>query len=251
VNTSIHAKAGNVEYYIHGTDIQYVETVLKPGQAMICEVGTMMFFEQGIQMGTRINDGSQKNSGVYGTMKGIFKRKLTGENIFLSTYTNKSNEPRRVAFSTPHAGQVIPIELSNVGGSIHCHKSAFLCGEKGIEIGLGFSKTLSAGLFSGEGFLMQKLTGKGVVFIHAGGSIREYQLGTDEKLYVDTGSVVGFQSSCGFDVEMIKGMANMFFAEEDYFLTTVTGPGRVWIQSMPFQRYITSFLRIMNEKTKN
>jgi uncharacterized protein (AIM24 family) len=243
---SIHGTSHNIEYYIQGTDIQYVEAVLKPGQAMVCETGAMMFFEQGIQMSTRVNDGSKRNSGVFGSIKGMVKRRLTGERIFMSIFTNKSNQPRRVAFSAPHPGQIIPVDLSNVGGSLHCHKNSFLCGEKGIEIGFGFSKTMSAGLFSGEGFIMQKLTGQGMVFIHAGGNIREYQLGVGEKLYCDTGSVVGFQSSCGFDVEMIKGVANMFFGGEDYFLTTVTGPGRVWVQSMPYDRFVRKFMGYMS-----
>ncbi len=229
-------KSHDIEHIIHGHDIQFVEVILDPGETVIAENGLMMYMENGIQMDTRFSDGSEKNGGMFGTLFGMAKRKLIGESIFLAFFTNKGTSKKKVAFAAPHPGMIIPLDLRELGGSLLCQKGAFMCASRGTEINVGFTKRLTAGFFGGEGFILQRLNGDGQAFIHSGGTIMERTLGDGETLYVDTGSVVAFTPSVTFDIKIITGMKNIMFGHESLFLTTLVGPGKVWLQSLPFSR---------------
>lgn len=244
----------DIEYTIHGSDIQYVEVILDPGEVMVAEAGALMYMQQGIQMETRMSDGSEKNSGVLGGIIGAAKRHFTGEKFFLTHFTNRSNQRLSMAFSTSYPGSIIPIDLMQHGGSIYCEKEGFVCSAKGVEINAGLTKHLTAGMFGGEGYILQKLEGDGIVFVHAGGSVMRRDLRDGEQLYVDTGSVVAFQHSVGFDVQTIRGIKNMLFGGENIFITTLRGPGTVWIQSLPYDRMVAhiynTIVTLQNKKRK-
>lgn len=225
--------AHDVSYRIHGEALQFLEVQLDPDEAVIAEAGMMMYMSPGIEFATRFGDGS--DTGVMGKLFSAAKRVLTSESLFLTHFSNEGSRPAEVAFAAPYPGQVVAVDLSEQGGEIICQRDAFLCAAKGTELSIAFSKKLGAGFFGGEGFILQRLRGDGRVFLHAGGSIVEKQL-SGEKLRVDTGCVVAFDSGIDYDVELAGGLKSMVFGGEGMFLTTLEGNGRVWLQSLPFAR---------------
>lgn len=246
-------KAQDIEFEIKGSDLQFVEITLQPTQQVYSQPGSMMYMEQGVQMLAKISDGSEKNSGVFGSILGVGKRMLTGENIFLAFYKNNGSKPHKVAFASEYPGKITAVNLSEVGQKIFCQKGSFLCATMGTALGVGITKKFSAGLFGGEGFIMQKIEGTGTAFIHACGTVEEKTLGKDETIFVDTGSLVAFQNGVDFDIEIISGFKNMLFAGEDLFLSKLKGPGKVWIQSIPYKRFVNNiYLTLLNQfKNRN
>ncbi len=225
-----------VDYKIYGDDMQFVEVELDPDEAAIAEAGGMMYMDDGIEMETMFGDGSQSTSGLFGKLMGAGKRILTGESLFMTVFANQGQGKRSVAFGAPYPGKIVPIRLSDVGGSLTAQKDAFLCAAKGVSIGIAFQKKIGAGLFGGEGFVMQKLDGDGVVFLHAGGTLMERTLAAGESIRVDTGCIAAFQPSVNYDVKFVGGIKSALFGGEGLFFATLKGPGRVWIQSLPFSR---------------
>jgi uncharacterized protein (TIGR00266 family) len=238
-------KAYDIEYSIKGSDLQFVEITLEPGQQVYSEPGSMMYMQQGVQMSAKISDGSEKNSGVLGSIIGAGKRMITGENVFLAFYKNNSSALKKVAFASEYPGKITPVNLADVGGKIYCQKGSFLCSTMGTALGIGFVKKFNAGFFGGEGFILQKVEGTGTIFIHACGTVEEIELAKGETMYVDTGSLVGFQNGVDFDIEVVRGFRNMLFAGEDLFLTKLTGPGKVWMQSIPYKRFVANIYNTM------
>jgi uncharacterized protein (TIGR00266 family) len=196
----------------------------------------MMYMDDGIEMETIFGDGSQQNKGFLGALAGVGKRLLTGESLFMTVFQNRGQGKKRVAFAAPYPGKIIPVHLSEIGGELIAQKDSFLCAAKGVSIGIAFNKRIGAGLFGGEGFIMQRLTGDGWAFIHAGGTLRERDLATGEVLRVDTGCIVGFQPTVNFDIKFVGGVKSALFGGEGLFFATLRGPGRVWLQSLPFSR---------------
>lgn len=225
-----------VDYKIYGDDIQFVEVELDPEETAIAEAGAMMCMDQGIQMSAHLSDGSKKNSGIMGTMMGLGKRAMTGEKLFITFFTNKGKGKLKASFAAPYHGQILALNLGQLGGKIYCQKGAFLAAARGVSINVGITKRISSGFFGGEGFILQKLEGTGNAFIHAGGTIVEKNLAAGQTIYVDTGSLVAMQSTIDFDIHLVKGIQSMFFGGEGLFLSKLVGPGKVWLQSMPFSR---------------
>ena len=219
-------RSHEIDYTLIGDDMQIVEIELDPGEAVRAEAGAMLYMDEGIEMDTGTGGGF---------MKGL-KRRLTGESFFITSFTHTGSGKKRVAFSAPYPGKVIPLDLTALGGSFLCQKDAFLCAAKGIEIEVSFSRKFGVGLFGGEGFILQKLTGDGLAFAHAGGTIIERDLAAGELLRVDTGCLVGFAPSVQYDIEMQKGFKNALFGGEGLFMAKVRGPGKVFLQSLPFSR---------------
>lgn len=226
----------DIEFHIHGNELQSLEVVLDPQETVIAEAGSLMMMDDAVEMTTIFGDGTNKESGLLGKIFSAGKRVLTGESLFLTAYTNTGFGKRKVSFAAPYPGKVVPFNLSNYAGKIICQKEAFLCAAKGVAVGIEFQKKIGVGLFGGEGFIMQKLEGDGLAFVHAGGTIIERELNHGETLRVDTGCLVAFTQTVQYDVEMVKGIRNAFFGGEGLFLATLSGPGKVWIQSMPFSR---------------
>lgn len=231
-------KSHEIDYKLYGDDMQFVEIELDPGETVIAEAGAMMYMDYPVQMETIFGDGSEQssNSGFMGKLMGAGKRMITGESLFMTAFTNEGSGKMNVSFAAPYAGKIVPLELSEHGEKIICQKDAFLCCAKGISIGIEFQKKLGVGFFGGEGFVMQKLEGDGKLFIHASGTIIERELRDGEKLKVDTGCLVALEKTVGYDIEMVKGIKSAFFGGEGLFFATVTGPGKVWLQSLPFSR---------------
>ncbi len=225
-----------IDYDIFGDDMQYVELELDPGEAAIGEAGTMMYMQDGIAMDTVFGDGSDAQSGLLGRLVGAGKRLLTGESLFTTVYVNQAASKRRLAFAAPYPGKIIPVDLAQIGGSLVCQKDAFLCAAKGVSLGLALQRRLGAGFFGGEGFILQKLEGDGLVFIHAGGTIAEKTLAAGEVLQVDTGCVAAFQPTVDFDIQFVGNLRSALFGGEGLFFARLTGPGRVWLQSLPLSR---------------
>ena len=225
-----------VDYEIHGDDMQFVEVELDPMEAAVAEAGGMMYMDDGIEMQTIFGDGSQQNSGFLGALMGAGKRLLTGESLFMTVFQNQGAGKKRVAFGAPYPGKIIPIHLVEIGGELIAQKDSFLCAAKGVSIGIAFNKKIGAGLFGGEGFIMQRLQGDGWVFIQAGGTLYQRDLGMGELLRVDTGCIVGFQPTVNFDIQFVGGIKSALFGGEGLFFATLRGPGRVWLQSLPFSR---------------
>jgi uncharacterized protein (TIGR00266 family) len=215
-----------VEYKIYGDDLQLLEIELDPGEAVRAETGTMTFMETGIEMQTSTGGG---------LMKGL-KRIITGESFFITSFYNSGQARSRVAFSAPYPGKIIPLDLSSVGGQFICQKDSFLCAAQGIEIEIAFTKRLGAGVFGGEGFILQRLQGDGLAFVHAGGTIIEKDLAAGEVLRVDTGCLVAMAPSVNYDIQFVGGFRNALFGGEGLFLAQLTGPGKVYLQSLPFSR---------------
>jgi len=225
-----------VDYEVFGEEMQFVEVELDPGETVIAEAGAMMFMQDGIEMQTRFGDGSEPDKGFMGKLFDGVKRKVTGESLFMTWFTNEGHGKKRVAFGAPYPGKLIPVNLKEYGGEILCQKDAFLCAAMGTKVGIAFNKRIGAGLFGGEGFIMQRLNGDGMAFVHAGGTIVKKSLRPGETLRVDTGCIVGFTSQVNYDIQMVKGLKSMFFGGEGLFFATLTGPGEVWLQSLPFSR---------------
>ena len=220
------ARAHEIDYHIHGDDMQLVEIELDPGEGVRAEAGAMTYMEPGIQMET--------NTGG-GLLKG-FKRMVTGESFFITNFINNGAGKQKVAFAAPYPGKIIPIDLAKVGNSFLCQKDSFLCAAQGIEVNVAFTKKIGAGLFGGEGFILQKLDGDGLAFVHAGGTVIKKDLRAGETLRVDTGCLVAFHPSMRYDIAMVGGFKNALFGGEGLFLATITGPGPVLLQSLPFSR---------------
>ena len=216
--------------------MQYVEIELDPQEAVVAEAGSFMMMDDGIKMETIFGDGSENNKGFLGSILGAGKRMLTGENLFMTAFYNTLSGKRNVSFASPYPGKIIPIDLTEFKGKFICQKDAFLCAAKGVSIGIEFSKKLGRGLFGGEGFIMQKLEGDGMAFIHAGGTMAKKILQSAETLRVDTGCLVGFTQDVNYDIEFIGGIKNSVFGGEGLFYAKLKGPGTVYIQSLPFSR---------------
>lgn len=226
-----------IDYTIHGDDMQYVDIVLDPGEAVVAEAGGMMYMESGIDMDTIFGDGSnQGGSGILGKLMGAGKRLITGESLFMTVYQNKGSGRASLAFAAPYPGKIIPIDLAKLGGEFHVQKDSFLCGAKGVAIGIALQRKIGTGLFGGEGFIMQKLEGEGLAFAHAGGTLMERDLKPGEQLRIDTGCVLGYQPSVKFDVQYVGKIKTAIFGGEGLFFATLTGPGKVILQSLPFSR---------------
>ena len=225
-----------VDYEIFGEEMQYVELELDPQEAVIAEAGNFMMMDDGIKMDTIFGDGSKQNEGFLGKVLGAGKRLLTGEKLFMTIFANQVPGKKKISFASPYPGKVIPIDLTEYGGRFICQKDAFLCAAKGVSIGVEFSRKLGRGFFGGEGFIMQKLEGDGMAFVHSGGTTAKRVLQPGEKLKVDTGCIIGFTKEVNYDIEFIGGIKNSIFGGEGLFYATLTGPGTVFIQSLPFSR---------------
>ena len=225
-----------VDFKIYGDDMQFVEIELDPMEAAVAEAGGMMYMEDGIEMETLFGDGSQQSSGFLGALMGAGKRLLTGESLFMTVFLNRGQGKKRVAFGAPYPGKVIPARLAEIGGELIAQKDAFLCAAKGVSVGIAFNRKIGAGLFGGEGFIMQRLQGDGWAFLHAGGTIHLRDLGMGELIRVDTGCIVAFQPTVNFDIQYVGKIKSALFGGEGLFFATLRGPGRVWLQSLPFSR---------------
>jgi uncharacterized protein (TIGR00266 family) len=226
-----------IDYRIIGEEMQYVEIELDPNETAVAEPGSFMMMDEGITMATVFGDGSnQQQGGLLGKLFSAGKRLLTGENLFMTTYTNVAHGKKHVSFASPYPGKIIPIDLLRLGGKVICQKDSFLCAAKGVAIGIEFQRRLGTGLFGGEGFIMQKLEGDGMAFVHAGGHVLERELMPGEALKIDTGCIVAFTSSVQYDIEFVGGIKNTLFGGEGVFFATLRGPGKVWIQTLPISR---------------
>jgi uncharacterized protein (TIGR00266 family) len=225
-----------VDYKIYGDDMQFVEIELDPMEAAIAEAGGMMFMEDGIEMETIFGDGSQQSSGFLGALMGAGKRLLVGESLFMTVFQNHGTGKKHVAFGAPYPGKIIPVRLSEVGGELLAQKDAFLCAAKGVSIGIAFTKRFGAGLFGGEGFILERLQGDGLAFLHAGGTIYQRDLSSGETLRVDTGCIVAFQPTVDYDIQFVGKIKSALFGGEGLFFATLRGPGGVWLQSLPLSR---------------
>ena len=225
-----------IDYKVFGSEMQYVEIELDPNEAAIGEAGSMFYMEDQIEMDTIFGDGSAQQSGFMGKLMGAGKRLLTGESLFTTVYTNKGSGKRKVAFGAPYPGKIIPVDLSKVGGTFIAQKDAFLCAAKGVSLGIAFQKKLGAGFFGGEGFIMEKLEGDGLAFLHAGGTMMKRDLAPGETLRVDTGCLVGLQPSIDYDIQYVGKIKTALFGGEGLFLAVLRGPGTVILQSLPFNR---------------
>ena len=229
--------AHEIDYQIFGEEMQYVELELDPNEAVIAEAGSFMMMDEGIKMDTIFGDGSEKDKGFLGSLLGAGKRLLTGESLFMTAFYHAgATGKKRLSFASPYPGKIIPIDLTHFGNKFICQKDAFLCAAKGVSVGIEFSKKLGRGFFGGEGFIMQKLEGDGMAFVHAGGTTAQKVLAPGEKLKVDTGCIIGFTQDVDYDVEFVGGIRNSLFGGEGLFFATLTGPGTVYIQSLPFSR---------------
>jgi uncharacterized protein (TIGR00266 family) len=224
------------DYKIHGNDLQYVQFALAAGQEAIAEQGAMMFIDQHIVMDAILGDGSDSRFGVLGRFINAIKRSFTGESMFSSLYKNNSDFPQSIAIAAPGPGEIVPINLEEQGGSIICQKGAYLAGERGQKIQIAFQKRVRVGLFGGEGFIMQKISGRGTVFIHASGTLKQVALGPDDTLKIDTGCLVGMSSTVRYDIKYTGKLKTSLFGGEGLFYATVSGPGHVWMQSLPMSR---------------
>jgi len=225
-----------IDYKLFGDDMQFVEIELDSKETVIAEAGAMMYMDDEIKMESIFGDGSATKGGLMGKLMGAGKRLITGESLFMTSFSNSGTNKKHVSFAAPYTGKIIPLELKEHGNKIICQKDAFLCCAKGVSIGIEFQKKLGVGFFGGEGFIMQKLEGDGKVFVHASGTIIKRELKSGEKLKVDTGCLVAFEKTIAYNIEIVKGIKSAFFGGEGLFLATVTGPGKVWMQSLPFSR---------------
>lgn len=225
-----------IDYQIFGDDMQFVEIELDPEEAVVGEAGAMFYMEDEIQMETIFGDGSASQGGLMCKLMGAGKRLVTGESLFTTVFMNGGRSKRKVAFGAAYPGKIIPMHLGEMGGTLLCQKDAFLCAAKGVSLGIAFQKKLGAGFFGGEGFILQKLEGDGLAFIHAGGAIIEKTLQPGQTLRVDTGCVVAFTSTVDYDIQYVGGIKTALFGGEGMFFTTLRGPGKIWLQSLPLAR---------------
>ncbi len=224
-----------IDYEIHGNDLQVVEVELDPGETVIAEAGAMNWMEDRIEFETRMGDGSRADEGFMGKLWSAGQRALTGESLFMTHFRNAGRNRARVAFAAPYPGHIIPVDMAAAGGELICQKDAFLCAALGTELSIAFNRKLGTGFFGGEGFILQRLRGDGMAFVHAGGSVVERRL-ENETIRVDTGCLVAFTPGIDYDIEMTKGLKSMFFGGEGLFLATLRGTGTVYLQSLPFSR---------------
>lgn len=225
-----------IDYRIVGEEMQYVEIELDPQETAVAEAGSFMLMDDGIQMQTIFGDGSAQQQGLLGKLFSAGKRLLTGESLFMTAYTNTGHGKKRVSFASPYPGKIIPLDLLRLGGPVICQKDSFLCAAKGITVGIALQRKLGTGLFGGEGFIMQKLEGDGLAFVHAGGHVFERELQHGELLKIDTGCVVAYTHTVDFDIQFVGGVKNTLFGGEGLFFATLRGPGKVWIQTLPISR---------------
>lgn len=228
-------RSHEIDFEIHGDDLQMVEIELDPGEAVIAEAGGMCYMEENIEFETKMGDGSAPTGGFFGALKNIGKRMLTGESLFMTHFTNKGGQKRKLAFAAPYPGKIIPLDLGKMGGEILCEKDAFLCAAMGTSVGIAFNRKLGTGLFGGEGFILQRLQGDGLAFVHSGGTIIRREL-KGETLRVDTGCLVAMTTGIDYDIQRAGNLKSMVFGGEGLFLATLRGHGTVWLQSLPFSR---------------
>jgi uncharacterized protein (TIGR00266 family) len=233
-----------IDYKIYGEELQFVEVELDPQETVVGEPGGFMMMDDGIEMQTIFGDGSQQhNSSILDRLMNAGKRVLVGENLFMTAFTNVGQGKKKVSFAAPYTGKIICLDLQKLGGSIIAQKDAFLCAAKGVSIGIAFQRRLGTGVFGGEGFIMEKLDGDGLAFVHAGGYILERELKSGEILKVDTGCVVAYTPTIDFDIEFIRGIRNWMFGGEGLFFAVMRGPGKVWIQSLPISRLASRIIQ--------
>jgi uncharacterized protein (TIGR00266 family) len=225
-----------IDYRIFGEEMQYVEVELDPQETAVAESGAFMMMDDGIQMQTIFGDGSQQSGGLMGKLFSAGKRLLVGESLFMTAFTNIGYGKKRVSFASPYPGKIIPMNLQQLGHKVICQKDAFLCAAKGVSISIEFQRRLGTGLFGGEGFIMQKLVGDGMAFVHAGGHVFEKELQAGELIKIDTGCLVAFTHGINYDIQFVGGIKNTLFGGEGVFFATLRGPGKVWIQTLPISR---------------
>ena len=225
-----------VDYEIKGSEMQFVEVELDPGEAAVGEAGSLMFMDAGIGMDTVFGDGGAQQGGFFGKLLGAGKRLVTGESLFTTVYSNQASAKQRVAFAAPYPGKILPMDLRQLGGTLICQKDAFLCAARGVSLGIHFQQKLSVGFFGGEGFIMQKLEGDGLAFVHAGGTVVRRELQPGQTLLVDTGCLVAMTPNVSFEIQYVGKIKTALFGGEGLFFAKVSGPGTVWLQSLPFSR---------------
>lgn len=235
-HTRNNSIADDIDYEIKGAEMQFVEIELDPGESAIAEAGAMMFKDQHIKMNAVFGDGSGQDAGFMGKLLGAGKRLLTGESLFTTVFTHDGAGKARVAFASPYAGNILAFKLDEYGGRLICQKDAFLAAARGVQVGIHFQKRILTGLFGGEGFIMQRLDGDGWAFVHFGGSVVERELKPGEVLHVDTGCLAAMTADIDMDIESVGGIKSMIFGGEGVFFARLTGPGKVWLQSLPFSR---------------
>ncbi|RPD40635.1 TIGR00266 family protein [Chitinophaga barathri] len=235
-------KNHEIDYRIHGEEMQIVEIELDPQESAVAESGSFMMMDMEIKMETLFGDGSGAQQGFFGKLMSAGKRLITGESLFITAFTNTGQGKKRVSFAAPYPGKIIPMDLRLLGGKVICQKDAFLCAARGVNVGIEFQRKLGTGIFGGEGFIMQKLEGDGLAFVHAGGYVIEKELQPGEVLKVDTGCVVAYTQQVDFDIEFIRGVKNMVFGGEGLFFAVLRGPGKVWLQSLPISRLASRVL---------
>lgn len=243
-----------IDFELFGDDMQFVEIELDPRETVVAEAGAMMMMDNNIEMETIFGDGSYGESdGFFGKLGGAAKRVLTGESLFMTAFTNIGTVKEKVAFASPYPGKIIPVDLRNYEGKIICQKDAFLCAAKGVSIGIDFKRKLGTGFFGGEGFILQKLEGDGIAFIHAGGTIVKKKLTSGQRLKIDTGCLVAMTKDIKYDIEYVKGIKNAVFGGEGIFFARLEGPGEVWVQSLPFSRFASKIISSapQNPNSKN
>ena len=232
-----------IDYKIFGEELQYVEIELDPGETAVAEPGAFMMMDDGISMQTIFGDGSQqRDNSLVGQLFSAGKRLLVGENLFMTAFTNTGSGKKHISFAAPYTGKVVALDLSQLGGKVIAQKDAFLCAAKGISIGIEFQRKLGTGLFGGEGFIMEKIEGDGMAFLHAGGFVQQKDLQQGELLKIDTGCIVGFTGTVEYDIQFVGGIKNTIFGGEGLFFATLRGPGKVWIQSLPISRLASRIL---------
>src|SRR5687768_11087410 len=230
-------RAHDIDFKIVGSEMQFVEVELDPGESAVAEAGSMMYMTPGIQMETVFGDGGQSASGgVMNAILGAGKRLLTGESLFMTVFTNQGGGKQQVSFAAPYPGKILAMDLKQLGGTLICQKDSFLCAAKGVSIGIAFQRKIGVGLFGGEGFIMQKLEGDGLTFCHAGGTVHPVDLAAGQTLRVDTGCLVALQPTVAYDIQFVGKIKTALFGGEGLFFASLTGPGRVWLQSLPFSR---------------
>lgn len=225
-----------IDFHLHGDDMQFVEVELDPGETVIAEAGSLMMMENQVQMETIFGDGSSNEGGMMGKLLSAGKRVISGESLFMTAFTNEGQQKRHVSFASPYPGKIVPMDLSELGGKVICQKDSFLAAAKGVAVGIDYQRKLGTGFFGGEGFIMQKLEGDGLAFVHAGGTIHKKELAAGESIRVDTGCLVAMTGNVDYNIESVKGVKTALFGGEGLFFATLRGPGTVWIQSLPFSR---------------
>ena len=239
--------AHEIDFKIYGEELQFVEVELDPGESAVAEAGAMMYMTPGIELNTVFGDGSPTGAsgGIMDKLLGAGKRLITGESLFMTVFSNIGSGKQQVAFAAPYAGRIVPMDLSSLGGTLICQKDSFLCAARGVSIGIAFQRKIGAGLFGGEGFIMQKLEGDGVCFVHAGGTIHNLELSPGQTLRVDTGCLVALQPSVNYDIQYVGKIRSALFSGEGLFFATLTGPGKVWLQSLPLSRLADRIYKAM------